>query len=195
MSQVFDQNDVIDGLIDVSDSVKGIPYQKPEIMETAPEPESMLDCVFNNETPADELERVTKEIQRPHASIQAYGTTLTVEMSDILNEPVGYGGIELTCKNNASVSSCEQVSIGIRRRWVKDDEDGEIRVEDYYSLTLYRRNYRLIEYQVSSDEYSLSKALEQLFQMRDIYIKGLPAPNTLDEKARKRMKKFRYFDC
>lgn len=195
MSQTFDNNEVIDGLIDVSDSMKGIPYSKPEIMETAPESESMLDCVFNNETPADELERVTKEIQRPQATIQAYGTTLTVEMSDILNEPVGYGGIELTCKNNASICSCEAVSIGIRRRWEKDEEDGEIRVVDTYSLTLYRRNYRLIEYHVSSDENSLSMALEQLFQMRDIYIKGLPALDTLDEKARKRMKKFRYFDC
>lgn len=48
--------DVIDGMIDVTDTAEKLEYQKPEILETAPEPESMFNGLFPQASPQEEFD-------------------------------------------------------------------------------------------------------------------------------------------
>ena len=171
MSQTIDKNDVIDGLIDVSESMGKIPYEKPEILETAPEPEEMLDSVYHElPTPKEEYEQIKKMLYSPSIKINAYGMSLTVQ--DYNGEPIARGSKRLTTDDNASIRRYEEVYIGVERHWERI-KNGDVKIKDDFTLTLYRGVSSIVTYNTSNEQQALALALEKLFQMRDIHDKDI----------------------
>lgn len=160
---MFNSDETIDSLIDVAD----VTDQKA--MEISPEPESMLDSVFNEmETPEEEYKRVCKILEpQKEIAIDAYGTKLFVFEHG--GEVQATGDITLNPRNNAALGGFEECYISIWRSWEPQD-DGTVKVVDRYSLrlNLHRMNNNdSVEYHTDSEKNNLSQAFETLLQMRD----------------------------
>ncbi len=161
MSQAIDKNDVIDGLVDVSESM----------LETSPEPEEMLDSVYHElPTPKEEYEQIKKMLYSPSIKINAYGMNLTVQ--DYNGEPIARGSKRLTMHDNASIRMYEEVYIRVERHW-EHVKSGDIQIKDDFTLVLYRGVSSVVTYNTSNEQQSLALALEKLFQMRDIHDKDI----------------------
>ena len=158
---MFNENEVMDGLIDIEDQ---------KAMQTSPEPESMLDSVFNETmTPEEEYTQALLSCNTPGMKIKAYGTELEVELDG--DEPVARGLLEFDCKNCASLSHRDFLTIRINRHWIKN-EDGTIKRREYYYFRLSMFSNQTLFFNVDSETYELQRAFDKVLDMREIAMKG-----------------------
>ena len=155
---MFKPTETMDGLIDITD-------QKA----TSPEPETMLDSVFNETmTPEEEYTQALLVCSTPEMTIDAYGMKLKVEKR--CGEPIAEGEKELTCKDCACLSHRETLHIGVYRRWRKN-EDGTVKVVDNYSFYLSLFAGMELTFRANSETLDFHRAFEKVLNMRDEVMK------------------------
>lgn len=158
---MFKPTETMDGLIDVTDQ---------KAMQTSPEPESMLDSVFNETmAPEEEYTQALLVCNAPEMTIDAYGMKLKVENRS--GEPIAYGNKTLTCKECACLSHRDRMEIGVYRRWRKND-DGTIRAVDSFSFNLTMFSGMNLSFRADSDTLEFQRAFEKVLNMRDEVMKG-----------------------
>ena len=173
-------DDVIDGLIDVSETTQEIPYEKPEILETAPEPEEMLDSVFEEQmTPEEEYAQALSVVRKPpEMKIKAYGTELIVREDSM--GVYAEGTIELTSRNHGCLAKWDKLRIGINRRWGKGI-DGKVTVKDYFSFRLETIHGQDISFWTKSSVMPFQRAFDKFLTMRAEILKDVLESEKLKE--------------
>lgn len=139
---------------------------------TDPEPEEMLDAVYNDlPSPADELASVKNALEPHCARIKAYGVLLTPEK--IGSTYYASGHKQINGSDCAALGRLERVSIYISRKY-QTNPDGSVTYTDSFQLTLYKDIDSVVQYCSDNSKESLNKAFDKLLQMRDLAYVGWP---------------------
>lgn len=153
----------------------GTQSESPEnaaLTPTGPEPEEMLDAVYNDlPSPAEELASVKNALEPHSVKIRAYGILLKpVKMGDYY---YASGFKRLEASDCAALGRSEYVSIHINRKY-DTNPDGSVTYIDCYSLTLYKCCTSVVQYDTDNAKEGLNQAFNKLLQMRDLAYVGWP---------------------
>ena len=139
---------------------------------TGPEPEEMLDAVYNDlPSPAEELASVKNALEPHCATIKAYGIYLTPEK--IGNTYYASGHKRIDGSDCAALGRLERVSIHISRKY-QTNPDGSVTYTDSFQLTLYKDIDSVVQYYSDNAKEGLNQAFNKLLQMRDLAYVGWP---------------------
>ena len=153
----------------------GTKSESPEnaaLTPTGPEPEEMLDAIYEEvPTPEAELDWVKNALEPHCARIKAYGILFTPEK--IGNTYYASGHKQIDATDCAVLGRLERISIYITRKY-NANADGSVTYTDSFQLTLYKDIDSVVQYCSDNSKECLYKALEKLLQMRDLAYVGWP---------------------
>lgn len=135
----------------------------------------MLEAIDEEQlTPEQEYNKVKESFEK--TTIKAYGIELEC-CQYCVGEYYAYGFIWLDSKKCAALKGTDSIQIFIKRKWFKETDvvkmkTSSMRAVDYFELTYYHKNEKVLEYYTNNAIDELQKATDKVLSMIEIVRKG-----------------------